>query len=54
MKRKKIETCEITSDENERRVNEGKKRGDQVGEINSSIRVMNTEMKIRELNYPNN
>lgn len=39
-------TCEVAGDEDERRVDERESRGNCVSEIDSSLGMMNAEMKI--------
>lgn len=45
-------TCEITSDDDQRRVDHGESRGHEFVEVGCSVRMVDTEMEIRKLNHP--
>lgn len=47
-----VETCEITSDEDKGRVDHGESRAHNGFEVKCPVRVVDTEMEIRELNHP--
>lgn len=47
------DTCEVTCDEDEGGVDDGKGGAYKVGEVSGSVRMMNAEMKIGKLNDPN-
>jgi len=47
-------TCEVTGDEDEGGVDDGKSVTHKIGEIMGSVWMMNAEMKIGKLNNPNN